>query len=59
MGQQQQNDTKVLLANIDDTQAMQAQNTIDNTVSLPPAICSLDALRLTPEDLYKDVKEFV
>jgi hypothetical protein len=56
---QQDDDTKVLLANIEDTQALESQNAIDNTVALPPAICSLDALRLTPEDLYKDVKEFV
>lgn len=48
----------LLLANTEDLTAMETQNTIDNTVVLPPAICSLDALGLSPEDLDKDLKHF-
>jgi len=51
-------DTPILLANTDDVASIEAQNTIDNTIVLPPAICSLDALSLSPEDLDKDLKDF-
>lgn len=54
----QKDDASILLANTDDIADIQAQNAIDNTVVLPPAICSLDALNLSPEDLDKDIKVF-
>lgn len=54
----QVSDTKILLANTEDTADLEEQNVIDSAVPLPPAICSLDALRLSPEDLYKDIKDF-
>lgn len=54
----QKDDRPLLLANTDDLSAIETQNAIDNTVVLPPAICSLDALRLSAEDLDKDLKDF-
>lgn len=54
----QVSDTKILLANTEDTADLEEQNVIDSAVPLPPAICSLDALRLSPEDLYNDIKDF-
>lgn len=52
------NENTVLLANTEDIQTIQEQNAIDNAVSLPPAICSLDALGITEDELNKNLKDF-
>gem|GEM_PF-2490108 len=53
-----QSNAPVLLASTDDIDTLQEQNTIDNAVPLPPAICSLDALGISTEDLDKNLKAF-
>jgi len=53
-----QKDDKITLLAITDGGSLDAQNAVDNSITLPPAICSMDALRLSPEDLDKDLREF-
>ena len=53
-----QKDDKVTLLAATDASSLDEQNVVDSTIVLPPAICSMEALRLSPEDLDKDIKEF-
>lgn len=53
-----QKDDKITLLASTDGSSLNAQNAVDNSIVLPPAICSMDALRLSSEDLDKDLRDF-